>query len=370
MLFLKNDPLDRYFKSYEYKDKLDFKNIFTIGITGSCGKTSTTLYLYYFLKKYYSNVCYIGTHKILYNDLIIDTDNTTLEIDKLYYYFSKYNINPKILIMEVSSHGINFARINCFKFDIAALTNLGNDHLDFHINVLNYHAVKLSFISSLLFNIKTFVPICYKNKLKKRKNVKFYKTNFKIFKNFNKVSYDYNNLYLSYLILRTLNYKKKTILNELNNINLTNGRGEIINHNNRRIIIDYAHHIESFEAILNDNNHNKVVVFGCGGNRDSIKRSKMGLIANKYCKHIIITQDNSRNENIDNIISDITVNIKDYLIIKDRKQAIEYALETYKNLDIYILGKGDETFIEENGIKIPFNDKICVLNYLNINNIN
>ena len=63
-------------------------------------------------------------------------------------------------------------------------------------------------------------------------------------------------------------------LNELCNINLNNGRGQIIKHNNRKIIIDYAHQIESFEAILNDNNYDKVVVFGCGGNRDKTKRDK------------------------------------------------------------------------------------------------
>ena len=268
--------------------------------------------------------------------------------------------------MEVSSHGINQARINNFKFDIVALTNLGSDHLDYHLNLNNYHNVKLAFINSSFLAKKKFVPFAYKNK--SLKNINYFKVNKKIFKNFNRINFDYDNLYLAYLILKSLKYKKKDILNSLSNIHLHNGRGEIINNNNRKIVIDYAHHIESFESILNDNNFNKVVIFGCGGNRDKSKRSKMGEIASKYAKHVIITKDNSRNENIDGIINDITTNIKDYLIIKDRKEAIKYALNNYKNMDIYILGKGDETFIEENNTLIPFNDKDCVLDILNNDN--
>ena len=68
---------------------------------------------------------------------------------------------------------------------------------------------------------------------------------------------------------------------------------------------------------------------------------------------------------IDEIINDITCDIKDYITIKDRYEAIKYAINTYPSQDIYILGKGDETYIEENNLKIPFNDKNCVLNIIN-----
>ena len=358
-----NDPLKRYLINYDYLNyKLD--NIFTIGITGSCGKTSTSLYIYYFLKSYIKDILYIGTHKIKYNDLEIDTLNTTLEINNLVDILNKNNINPKIIIMEVSSHGINQARINCFKYDILALTNLGRDHLDYHLNINNYHNVKLSFLNSSLAKY-IFINNKYKDKYAfNNKNIIFYKEKNKILNKFDTISFNKKNMYLAYLILKKLKYKN--IISKLNNIKLNNGRIQIIKDNNRNIIIDYAHHIESFEAILNNNNYNKVVVFGCGGNRDKYKREVMGLIANKYCKYVIITKDNSRNEKPIDIINDIVKKIYDYKIIIDRKKAIEYAIKTYKDLDIYILGKGDEDYIIENNKMYYFNDKKCVEDILTL----
>ena len=162
-LNLKNDPLKRYLINYDYlKYKLD--KIFTIGITGSCGKTTISSYLYYFLKTKIKNILYISTHKIYFNDLIINTNNTTLEINNLIDILLTYKIKPKMIIMEVSSHGINQARINCFKYDILALSNLGQDHLDYHLNINNYHNVKLSFLNSSIYSKLILIPEIYKNK--------------------------------------------------------------------------------------------------------------------------------------------------------------------------------------------------------------
>ena len=91
----------------------------------------------------------------------------------------------------------------------------------------------------------------------------------------------------------------------------------------------------------------------------------MGKIAERYCKHIIITKDNPRNENINKIVQDITREISNYQIILNREEAINYAIHNFPNVDIYILGKGDETTIEEKGVFYEFNDKECVLNYIN-----
>ena len=220
MINLDNDPLKRYFLSYNYI-YMNYDKILTIAITGSCGKTSTTLYIYHFLKKKNMNVCYIGTHKILYNDEEITTKNTTLEIDKLTYYFKKYNIFPKIIVMEVSSHGINQARINNFKFDYIGLSNLGHEHLDFHLNVANYHQVKKAFLLSSIYAKKIFVPISYK-KMIKGKKIHYYKVIEKYFTSFECLKYDYQNLFLAFLILKSLNYRKKDILSTLKTIHLNN----------------------------------------------------------------------------------------------------------------------------------------------------
>ncbi len=359
IIHLENDPLKRYFKSFEYKELYPFDKIFVIGITGSCGKTSTSLYIYHFLKNHQVDVCYIGTHKILYKNLQLDTSNTTLEIDQLYDYFIKNCIFPKIIVMEVSSHGINLARINCFHFHLIGLTNLGQDHLDFHLNQKNYHNVKKAFLNNNSQPQKVFIPLKYKSK--EFKNCQYYEVNQEMFDQKKHLPYDYQNLYLAYLILKEMKYDEKMIIEELNNTQLLNGRGEIIYHHQQRIIIDYAHQVESFEAILNNQNFNKVVIFGCGGNREKQKRMIMGKIAEKYCKYVIITEDNSRNEDLMDIIHDITSQMSNYTIIKDRQEAIRYALNNYKDIDIYILGKGDEEFIEKNHQKIYFNDKKEVL---------
>lgn len=268
--------------------------------------------------------------------------------------------------MEVSSHGINQARINNFKFDIVGLTNLGSDHLDFHLCKKNYHSVKSAFLLKNTGVLKIFIPIKYIYRINFNKKIYYYKVNKRLFKNFNVIKYDYNNLYLALKILIQMNYRKKDILNSLYNIKLNNGRGEIITHNNRKIIIDYAHHVESFKSILKDNNYNKVVIFGCGGNRDKSKRNIMGKIACKYCKYVIITTDNPRNENLNDINNDITKYISNYEIINDRYEAINYAINKYSNLDIYILGKGDESFIEYKDDIIPFNDKEIVNKIINL----
>lgn len=326
------------------------------------GKTSTSLYVYEYLKLYKKDVCYIGTHYVYYKNLKINTNNTTLEYNELIKIFDEYKIAPKYIVMEVSSHGINQARINGLKFDIIALTNLYSDHLDYHLNINNYHNVKIAFLNSIIKCKHILVNEKYKEKFKS-KNIYFFNFHDDLLNRFKTLNYNRENMYLAYLILSKI-FKHNNIIEQLNNIKLDNGRGEIIKHNNRNIIIDYAHQSKSFEKILNDGNFNKVVIFGCGGNRDNTKRSIMGEIACKYCNHVIITSDNSRNEPLDNIINDITRNINDYIIIKNRGKAIEYAIDNYPTFDIYILGKGDETFIEENNNKIDFNDKQYVLDYL------
>lgn len=268
--------------------------------------------------------------------------------------------------MEVSSHGINQARINGLKFNIVALTNLYSDHLDYHLNIENYHKVKVAFLNSTIKCKHILINEIYKDKFTNQ-NIEFFNIDQNVTNKLETIDLLKENMYLAYLILKKI-FPHKDIIKELNSIKLNNGRGQIINHNNRKIIIDYAHQSESFEKILNNNNYNKVVVFGCGGNRDKQKRSKMGEIAVKYCKYVIITKDNSRNEPLDNIINNICENINNYLIIKDRKEAIKYAIEKHPNLDIYILGKGNEDFILENNNKIKHNDIDYVISLISNHN--
>ena len=113
---------------------------------------------------------------------------------------------------------------------------------------------------------------------------------------------------------------------------------------------------------------NIVVVFGAGGDRDANKRPQMGNIANRYAKKVIVTSDNPRSENPNKIIEDIVTGIKDRSSLHvevDRREAIRYALHVRdENEIIVILGKGDETYQEVKGEKIPFDDREVVKSLL------
>ena len=138
--------------------------------------------------------------------------------------------------------------------------------------------------------------------------------------------------------------------------------------NNPLVIVDFAHTPDGIEKVLSAISHKDlIVVFGAGGDRDKTKRPIMGQIVEKYAKISIITSDNPRSENPDEIINEIKSGMKNQniLCIKDRKEAIKKALNLATNGEIIaILGKGDETTQEINGVFYPFSDKEVVLNLL------
>ena len=145
------------------------------------------------------------------------------------------------------------------------------------------------------------------------------------------------------------------------------GRVEVVS-NNPLVIVDFAHTPDGIEKVLSAISHKDlIVVFGAGGDRDKTKRPIMGQIVEKYAKISIITSDNPRSENPDEIINEIKSGMKNQniLCIKDRKEAIKKALNLATNGEIIaILGKGDETTQEINGVFYPFSDKEVVLNLL------
>ena len=146
----------------------------------------------------------------------------------------------------------------------------------------------------------------------------------------------------------------------------------LINYKNNKIFIDYAHTPDAMEKVLksvNEFKKNKIItIFGCGGDRDKNKRSIMGNIASSYSDKVIITNDNPRNENENNIISDIVMGIKkeNYEIIKDRKKAIIEGISYLNDNDILlILGKGHENYQIINGKKRYFSDLNTTMEIIN-----
>ena len=152
------------------------------------------------------------------------------------------------------------------------------------------------------------------------------------------------------------------------------GRCEIININNKfKIVIDFAHNKISMESIIKtmkEYNCNRIItVFGCGGGRSFERRYELGQISGTYADLSIITTDNPRNDNVDEIICDLKKGIEDqngkFVIIKDRKEAIEYAMKNANYNDIILLlGKGHEKYQEIKGVRYPFDEKKIIDDYI------
>jgi len=357
-----------------------------IGITGTNGKTTTTTLIYKYLRHNNIRATLIGTNGIYINDIHYQSINTTPGIDKLYEIIKiSHRLGIKYIIMEVSSHAIVQYRVYGIKFKIKGITNITQDHLDYHKTFKNYKKVKLSFLkkSKIIINdqVKT-------NKLLINNKYTYGQDNsyFRI-KNINldnkSSSYtlqiknkNYNfktnllgefNIYNIILFINTLYLLKifdyNNIQSFLNNNITIDGRMEIFNYNNKTIIVDYAHTPDGMEKVLSfvrKTYNNKIItIFGCGGNRDQYKRKIMGNIASIYSDLLIITSDNPRFEDENKIINDILegVNIN-YLINKNRKEAIDEGIKLLENYDtLLILGRGNEdnikvTGLDENGEKI------------------
>ncbi len=298
------------------------------------------------------------------------------------------------MAIEASSHGLVQNRLAGLAFMCSIFTNFTQDHLDYHNNMKSYLNAKLLLFqnhlkkkSTIICNNKIF-KILIKNKIRK-KNIKFplqqeKSTTFKIIsqipnksKTRLKINYknkiyiiDVNlvsgvqveNLFQSIKACETVNLNTLDILKILPKIKAPNGRLNIIKNKNKLICLDYAHTPDGLEKSITTlkKHFNKEIniVFGCGGDRDRDKRSKMGYIANKYCKQIYLTNDNPRHENPIKIIKQIKSTAKRGNVIAHRSLAIKTAIRNLKKDQLLLVaGKGHENYQVFKNRKIFFSDK-------------
>lgn len=378
------------------------KDLFLIGITGTKGKTSTAYMLKEVLEKNNLNVGMIGTNGIYIRGRFIESKNTTPES----FYINKYlrmmkDENCTHVILEVSSQAVKQSRIVGLDFDYGIFTNISKDHISphEHKDFEEYFSCKVKFLSlckNLLINkeAKRFKKII---EILENKNILTYSSktdaDFYYFDRKN-VSFD-NFLGQEFYINKFPN--EKISLSSLGEFNVSNalvassiaylldidikniksafrslridGRMDIVHKNeNFCVIVDYAHNKISLEHLiktLKQYEHKRLVLlFGCGGNKDKFRRYDMGELASKYADLIILTEDNSRDEKIEDIISDISQRIEEKskcIILHNRKDAIEYAIKNHEKGDlIAIVGKGHENYIERGSEKIYFKDSVEV----------
>ena len=392
-------------KFYDYPDK----KLTIIGVTGTNGKTSITYMTESILKKLNIDIGVIGTISYRYANVVIDAPNTTPQSLDLYKMMSEMvKLNIKYLIMEVSSHSLVLGRVSGIEFDIAVFTNLTQDHLDFHKNMDNYFNAKKMLFSSLSVNLKnnkkfaiinsddfygkklledstvTANKISYSTSSKKSslfclaKNILLNSTGscFNMESSFGNATININqigmhniyNILAVFCICISIGLEFNKIVDCLKEISGAPGRLERVNGSKDfSVIVDYAHTDDALKNVLSAIKSLKpakiITVFGCGGNRDKTKRPKMAKVACSMSDFVFITSDNPREENPDEIISDIEAGAKEinktnYKIVVDRKEAIKQAIiEARKNDVVLIAGKGHENYQIIGRTKIHFDDR-------------
>ena len=376
--------LNAYLESH-YGEIIDKMNI--IGVTGTNGKTTTAYLIYEALNLLNIKCAYIGTIGFYLDKKITSLDNTCPDIALMYEMILKaYDKGYKYVVIEASSQGLSYGRLDTIKFDYALFTNLTQDHLDFHKTMENYALAKKKLFDNLTHDGLSIVNnddnyVDYfktKNSITYGFNASDYQvtsyelnahgTNFVI----NGVDniqtkligkYNIYNVLLTYVFLDRIGVLKKDIIKIISMLTPPPGRMDIIKYNDNSIIVDYAHTPDAMINIISTVKDivkgNIYIVFGCTGSRDRTKRPIMMDIALSNAKFVVVTSDDLHNEEFVQIVADMEkgAKTKNYVVHRDRKKAIEKGIEMLEHNDVLlVLGKGHEEFIIDKNLKIPFND--------------
>ena len=374
------------------------KKMKMIGVTGTKGKTTTTFMIKAILEAQGKKVGLVGTvANYIGSKSLGESSRTTpdaLELQKLFSKMVEENVD--CVVMEVSSQALKLHRVDGIDFDIGIFTNFSEDHISAneHPDMEDYFNSKLKLIKSSkisYINADDF-RVSKIKKLLPDKDIKSFGIDNEadlIAKDITitnssvdfKVKIDgkneriktgipgrfsvYNSL-AAICVATKFGVNEQSIKEALLNVRVP-GRSELVdNKKGLTIMIDYAHSPESLQSILNavkSYTRGKVIaVFGCGGDRDKSKRPIMGQISTNIADFTIITSDNPRTEDPNQIIKEIEEGAKKskgkYKTIVNRTEAIKYAVEMATKNDIIVLaGKGHETYQEINGIKKHYDER-------------
>lgn len=368
-----------------------------IGVTGTNGKTSVTTLLFDVFKNLGYDSALLSTVEIRIGEKIIPATHTTPDVVTINKILAQaVEEGCEFAFMEVSSHGIAQNRIEGLTFKIAGFTNLTHDHLDYHKTFDEYLKIKKRFFDELNENAIAITNVDDKNGNVMLQNTKAAKRSYALKTmadyhgrtlevDFNGMLLNFNgkefwttltgkfnvyNLLLVFGIAYELGFEQDEILQAISILKRVSGRFETFKSDGGIFfIVDYAHTPDALENVLdsiNDirtKNERLITVFGCGGDRDHSKRPEMGNIASKKSTLAIITSDNPRTEDPNQIIKEIEAgvepqNFSKYTSIPDRREAIKMAIKFSEPKDIVLVaGKGHENYQEINGVKYHFDDK-------------
>lgn len=377
------------------------EKIKTIGITGTKGKTTTAYMVHSVLEKAGIKTGLIGTIETIIGNEHIPAVNTTPESYQIQETFDKMvKAGCKAVVMEVSSQGLMLHRVAGIVFDYGVFTNLGKDHIgenehkDFEdyknckarlfkqckrgiINIDDKYSKEM--MEGSICEIETY-GLSHEADLK-AEDINLYKEKGVLGISFDliiggKDKYPFKidipgrfNVYNAITAIAICHHfvdNINLIKNVLTDIRIK-GRAQIIPVSDKfTIMVDYAHNAMSLESILNSlkeyNPKRIVTLFGCGGNRDRNRRFEMGEVSSKLSDLTIITSDNPRNENPENIINDIVTGMKkangQYVMIVDRAEAVKYAIQNAEYGDVIVVaGKGHEDYQIIGDVKYHMDDR-------------
>lgn len=380
------------------------KSLNLIGVTGTNGKTTVTHLVQKILESKNEKCALIGTlgYKLQSEGEYKEAKHTTPQAPELQSLLSRIKQeNIKNVVMEVSSHALEQNRVGGCTFKGAVLTNLTQDHLDYHITMDKYFEAKAILFEKLKKG--DFAVINADDEYAKRfleiipkgvrvltygvknpadvmaKNVDFSLTGAEFIcetKNFGKspIKLQMNGMFSVYNVLAAIStgllmgVELNSCVKPLESTKGVAGRFEVVA-KNPLIIVDYAHTPDGLENVLaaareiTPQGSNLVCLFGCGGDRDATKRPKMGAIAEKLSDKIVITSDNPRSEDPQQIITDVltglkSVNTEKVFVEIDRGKAIELLKTISDKKDVIVIaGKGHETYQILKDKTIHFDDR-------------
>lgn len=375
-----------------------------IGITGTNGKTTSTLLLKHILEQTRgAKVGLIGTMDNMIGDRSVPAERTTPESLDLQALFGQMRDEGcSHVIMEVSSHAIALERVGGVRFDVAAFTNLTEDHLDFHKTMENYcdtKAILFSRSECCVANCddewyprmcaQTAGPVlttgCSESAALRAADIQLLADGIRFCaitqEETAQVTLPIPGKFTVYNAMTALGCAMQlgVSLQEaaaaLATASGVKGRVEVVPTPGKSytVLIDYAHTPDGLENVLTSVRGycrgRLIAVFGCGGDRDPMKRPIMGRIGVDIADIAVITSDNPRSEEPGLIIEDILKGVpeekKNYEVIENRIDAIHHAMDIAKKHDIIVLaGKGHETYQEIRGVKHHLDEREVVAQYL------
>ena len=382
----KNRGVATFVAANELRDIFDLSAIKIIGITGTNGKTTTAAAIYSLILDSGKKVALQGTRGFFVNENRVEEKSLTtpMQLNIFANILAAIDAGCEYFVMEVSSHAIAQKRIEGLSFAIKIITNITQDHLDFHKTFENYRDTKNEFLKddtlklinvddeNIVFNgqnAKTYG-------LEKNADYKVgaYSLNEGIFAVIEKAGQNFSlhasmagvfNIYNLTAAIAAVDMLTdvgmERITECVENFGGVGGRMEIVS-TSPFVVVDFAHTPDGIAKVLEALGGSKVtVVFGAGGDRDATKRPLMGKEAAMRASKVIVTSDNPRSESPKIIISQILEGIEDknkVAIVEDRYEAIKKALSEQKEGEIVaILGKGDETSQIFDGKTIHFDDR-------------